>query len=60
MEGFENLTILFKRRQETNPEILHFARPDIAIQNKSITIIIGLTCPFKTNLIKSNIYKQKY
>lgn len=30
-EGFENLPILFKTRQEANSEILHRAKPDIVI-----------------------------
>ena len=58
IKGFENPAILFKR-PEINSEILHRAMTDIVKQNKNITTAIELTCPFESNLIKSDLYKQK-
>ena len=53
------IQLLFKSRQETNSWILQRSRPDTVIQNKNTTAVIELTCPFMTNPIKSNLYKQK-
>ena len=56
---------LFKSRQQslttTGPQqndLLHRARPDIAIETRDTLTVIELTCPYKTNTTKSCEYKE--
>ena len=65
IEGFENPATLFKSRQQslttTGPQqndLLHRARPDIAIETKDTLTVIELTCPYETNSTKSREYKE--
>ena len=65
IEGFENPATLFKSRQQslttTGPQqndLLHRARPDIAIETRDTLTVIELTCPYETNTTKSREYKE--
>ena len=56
---------LFKSRQQslttTGPQqndLLHRARPDIAIDSRDTMAVIELTCPYETNTTKSREYKE--
>ena len=65
IEGFENPATLFKLRQQslttTGPQqndLLHRARPDIAIETRDTLTVIELTCAYETNTTKSPEYKE--
>ena len=65
IEGFENPATLFKSRQQslttTGPQqndLLHRARPDIAIETRDTLTVIELTCSIETNNTKSREYKE--
>ena len=65
IEGFENPATLFKSRQQslttTGPQqndLLHRARPDIAIEIRDALTVIELTCPYEMSTTKSREYKE--
>ena len=65
IEGFENPATLFKSWQKslttTGPQkndLLHRARPDIAIETRDTLTVIELTCPYETNTTKFCEYKE--
>ena len=39
-------------------DLLHRARPDIAIETRDTLTVIELTCPYETNTTKSREYKE--
>ena len=65
IEGFENPATLFKSQQQSltttglqQSDLLHHARPDIAIETRDILTVIELTCPHETSTTKSRDYDE--
>ena len=65
IEGLENPPTLLKSPQQSlkttgtqQNDLLHRARPDIAIETRNTWTVIELTCPYETNTTKSREYKE--